>query len=137
MSTTALATSDPLLARSHGAILRGKLSLNLARLELTGDRLRVYQHSRWLTMFGLLGMLIARRSRGTIAIDLALTQIAALGRGKFGRNKKVLDLTSTDGATHRLMVDDYDAFTGRLREQVARHARLVDAGAEQWQVQAA
>lgn len=137
MTHAALVPTGSMIARSNGAILRGKLSLRLARLELTSDRLRVYQHSRWLMMFGLVGMLIARRSRGVLAIDLELTQIATLGRGAFGRNKKVLDLTTTDGAAHRIMVDDFDAFTGQLREQVARCARLVDAGAEQWHVQAA
>ena len=136
--TTALALTDQVLAKSNGGVLRGKFRMIFARLELGSDRLSVYQFNPWLASFGLIGFLLSRYVfKPKLAIDLPLGQIATLARGKFGLNKKILDLTTTDGTAHRLVIDDYDRFTSLLREQVARHAPLVDEGNERWRVQAA
>ena len=64
-------------------------------------------------------MLFARRAKGKLALSIDLAQIRSVARGKYGANKKILDVTVADGQTHRLMVDDFDRFGAALREQLA------------------
>jgi hypothetical protein len=64
-------------------------------------------------------MLLARRAKGKLALSIDLAQIRSVARGKYGVNKKILDVTVADGQTHRLMVDDFDRFAAALREQLA------------------
>ena len=74
-------------------------------------------------MFGALGAVLSRYSRGTHALDIELDRIASMDRGKFGFNKNILDVTLSDGTKHRLSVERYDEFTGQLREQMSRRGR--------------
>jgi hypothetical protein len=119
----------------HGAVIYGKLKLKLARFELESDRLVVYEHSRLLMGLGLIGAILSRVLRGKRTIDLPYTMIATLGRGKFGFNKKVLDVTTVEGQTYRFNMDDASA--SLVRARVAERAQLVETGAEKWQVLAA
>ena len=135
---TALTLAAPtVLATSSGGLFRGKFRMRFARIDLTTDRLQIHERNRWLASMGLLGFLLARWLAPKLVVDLPLAQIATLARGKFGLNKKILDLTATDGASYRLTITDYDAFTARLREQIALQARLLDDGEERWRVLAA
>src|SRR5688572_13058400 len=133
--SNALTVSDPVLARFHGGVIRGKLNAHYARFELEHDRLAVYQHSRFLVAFGLIGLLIMRRLKGRLVNVLEFSKIATIGRGKFGFNKKILDVTMADGTTHRFNLDDTSA--ARIRAQIGQRARLVEAGEERWNVLAA
>jgi hypothetical protein len=116
----------------QGAIIYGKLKLHYARFELEPGKIVVYQHPRWLMGFGLIGLLIARKSQGKRVLDLELSKIAVLGRGKFGLNKKVLEVTMLDGEQYRFNVDDEKA--ALIRNHVAAWSSLVEAGPEKWQV---
>src|SRR5262249_42290420 len=136
-NVNAITTTEPVLFESNGGRFQGKLRMFPGRFELTAARIVFYQRSIWWQMFGLIGVLLGRRSAGKPALDMEPTAIASPARGKFGLNKKILDLTLTDGSTVRLMIDTYDDFTARLREELAKRARLVDAGDERWQVVAA
>lgn len=120
MTSTALTTAPtPPLATTNGGLIAGKLNVRLGRLELTAHELRVMTPSRFFMMFGLIGMLLARRAKGKLALSIDLAQIRSVARGKYGVNKKILDVTVADGQTHRLMVDDFDRFAAALREQLA------------------
>lgn len=82
-------------------------------------------------MFGLIGILLGRRSKGTLALTVELARVRTVARGKYGVNKKVLDVTLDDGTCHRLLVDDFDRFGAALRDQLASR------GTATWQVGAA
>lgn len=132
-NVSAMTTSDPVLAQTGGGRFKGKLRMFFGRFELTGRELVFYQRSIWFQMFGLIGALLGRKSAGKRTIALELGQVRSLARGKFGLNKKILDVTMADGSAHRFAFDDYDDFTSHLRAQVGTHLRLVDAGDERWQ----
>jgi hypothetical protein len=132
--STAITVSDPVIARYNGAVIRSALNLRLARFDLERDRLVVHEASRWLAGFGLLGLLLARVFKGT-RTDIDFSRIAAVARGKFGLNKKILDVEMVDGTKYRLNISD--DFAGRIRSQLAQRANLIDAGNERWQVAAA
>lgn len=126
--TTALTTTDaPPLARTNGGLIAGKLNVRLGKVELTARELRVMTPSRFFMMFGLIGMLLARRSKGKLALSIDLARVRSVARGKYGVNKKILDITVDDGQTHRIMVDDFEAFADALRGQLA-------GGPATWQV---
>lgn len=135
MTSTALATtSDPILLNTSGGLIKGKLNVALGRLELTPRAIVFYERSRIWNMFGLIGALIATRLKGKRALDIELSSVKELTRTKFGFNKKILDVTLTDGTVHRVMVDKFDDFSSRLREQLAQRGRLESTGEERWAV---
>ncbi|MBK9031071.1 MAG: hypothetical protein IPL61_07005 [Myxococcales bacterium] len=129
MSSTALVATAPApLALSNGGLIAGKLNVRLGKVELTASELRVRTISRVYQMFGLIGMLLGRRAKGTLALTIDLGRVRTVARGKHGLNKKILDVTVDDGQTHRVIVDDFDRFGAALRDQLARQ------GAAAWQV---
>ena len=135
--TTALTTSTELvLATSNGGIFKSKLRMHFARFDLTATRIACYQKSSIWLAFGALGILISRYTAGKRTLELELGTVASIARGKHGFNKKILDVTMTDGAKHRLSIDRFDEFTAQLREQLGRHGAVVPAGADQWSVRA-
>ncbi len=120
MTSTALTTTTPApIARSHGGLIAGKLNVRLGKVELTASELRVMTISRAYQMFGLIGALLGRRAKGTLALTIDLGRVRTVARGKYGFNKKILDLTVEDGQTHRVMVEDFDRFGAALRDQLA------------------
>jgi hypothetical protein len=131
----AITTTESVLLQSRGGHIKGKLSVDLGRFDLTAQRIVFYKWSYWYRMFGLIGMLLAMRSRGTVALELELGQISGLARGKYGINKKVLDVT-VGGTTHRLTLDNYDAFAVAVRDAIAQRGRqVVQTGEEAWSIQ--
>ncbi len=116
----------------HAAIIRGKLALHLARIELEPGKIVVHQFSRWLMGFGLIGILIARKAQGKCIFALELSNIAVIGRGKFGLNKKVLEVTMFDGEHYRFSISDAKA--DLIRNHLAQWSQLVEAGPDKWQV---
>ncbi len=137
MTDTALTTTEPVLFETDGGHFKGKLRMYGGRFELTARQLIFYQRSYWFQMFGLIGALLGMKSKGKRALEIELRQIRGLARGKFGLNKKILDVTLADGSEVRLSIAKYDELTARLREQISLHAQLVDAGEERWQIVAA
>jgi hypothetical protein len=77
---------------------------------------------------------VSSAQEGTVTQALQSTEPVV---AEFGLNKRTLDVAMADGTKHRFMFDKYDAFTAELRSQIAKHAKLVDAGEERWQVVAA
>ena len=55
MSQSAIATTDPVVFQCSGGLIKGKLSVDLGRVELTGRYLVFYRKPFWTRMFGLLG----------------------------------------------------------------------------------
>lgn len=130
MSTALVTTAAPPLATSNGGLIAGKLNVRIGKVELTAGELTVRVMSRFYMMFGLIGMLLGRKSKGTVALAVDLARITAVARGKYGVNKKILDVTVDGGAVHRIMVDDFDRFAAALRDQLAAR------GTASWQVAA-
>jgi hypothetical protein len=116
----------------HGAIVHGGLKMHLARFELEPGKIVVYQHSWWLAGFGLLGLWISRKAQGKRVLDLELSKIAVIGRGKYGLNKKIVEITMTTGEQYRFNLGDDKA--ALIRNHVAQWNQLVEAGPEKWQV---
>lgn len=120
-ASNALATTaSSIIAASNGGRFKSKFRMYFGRLELTADRITYYEKSAVWLMFGALGMLLSRYAAGKRHTELELGRVATVTRGKHGFNKKILDIKTTDGATHRFMVDQYDAFIAALDEQLAR-----------------
>jgi hypothetical protein len=135
MTTHALTTTTaPVLVTTNGGLFKSKFRMHLGRFELTHDRIVYYQKSFFFMMFGALGLLLSRYSPGKRTLDIELSRIASLARGKHGFNKNILDLTLTDGSTHRLSLDRYDDFTAQLRDQLSRRAPLTATGDDKWAV---
>ncbi|MBX3158675.1 MAG: hypothetical protein KF773_22090 [Deltaproteobacteria bacterium] len=105
-----------ILFTSNGGLFRSKWRVHFGRYELTPTHLIWYQRSSFWLAFGALGMLLSRGTSGKRARDFELRAIAKAVRGKHGVNKKILDLTLTDGTTARLSVDKFDELVARLRE---------------------
>lgn len=116
--SNALVPVEPVLTTSNGGMFRSKWRLQFGRFELTSSRIIFYKRSNFWMMFGALGMLLSRGTSGKRALDLELSQIASAVRSKHGFNKNVLEVTMSDGTTHRLSVDKYDAFVAPLGDKV-------------------
>jgi hypothetical protein len=115
MTTQALAPAQVLVS-SNGGLFKSKFRMYFGRYELTPTHLVWYQRSNFWLMFGALGVLLSRGSSGKRARDFEVRAIAKAERGKHGFNKKVLDLTMTDGTSARITVDKFDELVTRLRE---------------------
>jgi hypothetical protein len=116
MNPQALSVVEPVLFQSNAGLFVSKRRMVFARVELTGTRIVVYKKSAVWTMFGLIGLLIAMKLPGKRALELEYAAIAKVARGKYGFNKKILDVTMQDGATHRLSIDHFDEVAARLRD---------------------
>ncbi len=137
MSTPqSLLVIDPVLSSSNGGVFKSKFRMLPGRFELTSSRIVFYKKSSFWMAFGLIGVLVLARLSGKRDREIELHRIAGLARGKYGFNKKILDLTLVDGATLRLTVDNFDEFSERLRAELARRATVTAAGPEQWRVSA-
>lgn len=130
----ALTTTTPALFQSSGGLIRGKLKVDLGRLELTSTGVVFYQRNKLFYLFGLLGALLAARTTGKRALEIPLGAVTGLARSKYGFNKKVVDVTLADGAVHRLTIDKFDDFMTRLREELGRTGRVESSGDERWTV---
>jgi hypothetical protein len=98
--------------------------MTFARIELTSTRLVVYKKSPIWAAFGVLGLLIARALPGKRGPELELSAIASVARGKYGFNKKILDVTMKDGTAYRLTVDRFDEMSARLRDLLGSGVRF-------------
>lgn len=121
MSNQSLVATDNILARSNGTLIKGKLNVQLGRYELTDSRIIFYGKSKAFMMFGALGALLAMLAKGKRALDIELDAVQSVERGKYGLNKKVLDITMADGTVHRLGIDKFDQLSAVLRDQLSRH----------------
>lgn len=132
MLSTALVPAAPTpLATSAGGLIISKLNVRLGKVELTAGELRVMAMSKFWMAFGVIGMLLGRKSKHKPVLTVDLGRVKAVARGKHGFNKKIFELTLEDGAVHRVMVDDFDRFGGVLRDQLAQR------GSAAWNVAAA
>jgi hypothetical protein len=106
----------PAIATSRGALIVSALRVHPGRWELTRHQLVFHQFSRWLGGLGLLGVFFMKYARGTKALELDLPKIATITRGRYGRNKRVMDVTMVDGTVHRIVVDNFDEVAARLHD---------------------
>src|SRR5258705_12451776 len=112
--TNALTNVDPVLAASRGLLIVAKLRVWQGRFELTREQLVFYRFPRWVTMFGLIGLLFARSIRGTRELELPLAKIATIVRGAYGLDKKGMNIKMVDGTVHRISVERFDELAARL-----------------------
>ena len=116
--TQALIVTEAVLFQTRGMLILGKLRVHPVRYELQSDRIVVWKQPRILLGLGVLGLLFAAKMRGKRHLDIDLSQIRRYARGKYGLNKRVLDVTLADGTTHRLIVDKFEPFVDGLSQQL-------------------
>ncbi len=85
--------------------------------------------------FGLLGAMINNLFPAKIDIDIPLTSITEIGRGKMGLKKDVLYIGTSDGKSYQF-TPHYDFWIIGLKEALeAQGATLVQSANERWNVQ--
>lgn len=85
--------------------------------------------------FGLLGALINNLFPTRTDIDIQLTSITEIGRGKWGLSKDVLYIGTMDGKSYNL-APNYDIWITALKEALQNQgATLVQSANERWNVQ--
>ena len=87
-------------------------------------------------MFGALGVLITRALRGKVDIDLPLSSITKLTRGKYRLSKNVLIIETTDGQSYMLLAK-FDPWFTAFRDVLQTRAgtTFVQTSDQQWAVQ--
>ncbi|HUQ05359.1 MAG TPA: hypothetical protein VM261_22810 [Kofleriaceae bacterium] len=118
MSTALSVTTEPVIATTNGGLFKSKLRMHFARFDLTSSRIVTYQKSSLWLAFGALGIIISRYTAGKRTLEIELSKVATIARGKHGFNKNILDVTMHDGAKHRLSLDRFDEFTAQLSGQI-------------------
>ena len=118
MSTALTTTTEPVIASTNGGLFKSKLRMHFARFDLTSSKIVTYQKSSIWLAFGALGILISRYTSGKRTLEIELSKVTTLARGKYGFNKNILDITMSDGAKHRLSLDRFDEFTAQLTGQI-------------------
>jgi hypothetical protein len=86
--------------------------------------------------FGLLGRLINQAFPWRVEIDIPLSSITVIGRGKMGLKKDVLYIETVDGKSYQFM-PDYQIWLSALQNalQTYNHATLTQSADERWTVQ--
>jgi hypothetical protein len=85
--------------------------------------------------FGLLGQFISGMFPEKIDIDIPLTTITEIGRGKMGLKKDVLYIGTMDGKSYNLM-PKYEAWIAGLKSVLeGQGATLTQIADERWSVQ--
>jgi hypothetical protein len=92
-------------------------------------------------VFGVIGMLLARRSAkkkaparalagGAGVTALPLTHLRSIRKGKHGLNKKILEITMSDGTVLKFAVkyDEWASEIARVARQLGRNAAPVNGG---------
>ncbi len=102
---------------------------------------RFYRQTRGYAVFnntlGLLGAAINQLFPLRTDVDIPLTSITAIGRGKMGLLKDVLYIGTADGKSYTFRTDEYQLWVAALTEalQTYRKATVVQSGDERWSVQ--
>lgn len=86
---------------------------------------------------GLLGAGINQLFPLRTDVDIPLTSITAIGRGKMGLLKDVLYIGTADGKSYNFKTADYQLWIAALTEalQTHRKATVAQSGDERWSVQ--
>ena len=85
--------------------------------------------------FGVLGSLINNMLPAKTDIDIPLSMITEIGRGKMGMKKDVLYIGTMDGKSYQL-TPHYDFWIAGLKEALeSQGATLVQSANERWSVQ--
>lgn len=85
--------------------------------------------------FGLLGSLINNMFPAKTDIDIPLSTITAIGRGKMGLKKDVLAIEVADGKSYQF-TPNYQSWCTALKSALeSQGATLIQAGDERWSVQ--
>ncbi len=85
--------------------------------------------------FGLLGNVINNMFPAKTEIDIPLSSISEIGRGKMGMKKDVLYIGTVDGKSYQF-TPNYDFWLTGLKDALQRQgATLVQSADERWKVQ--
>ncbi len=85
--------------------------------------------------FGLLGNMINNMFPAKTEIDIPLSSISEIGRGKMGMKKDVLYIGTVDGKSYQF-TPNYDFWLTGLKDALQRQgATLVQSADERWKVQ--
>ena len=118
-----------LLTLKGGLWKRGEAALTTERFsrKVRGSALLSYS-------FGALGVLINSLFPAKTDIDIPLTSITVIGRGKMGLKKDVLFIETADGKSYQL-TPNYDYwFTGLKQALESQGATLTQSTDERWTI---
>lgn len=99
--------------------LQSKINMMQGNLYLTPTKLILEAHKTGVSGLGILGSLLKRKVESkTYGFDLDLKQIKKVTQGKQGLQKNVLEITSNQDETYRIIVKDYTNWESSLTEQM-------------------
>lgn len=106
-------------------LLRSKVKAIESKAYLTPQRLVVksVKPNKVAGMFGLLGGLIylfQEKKYEIVQLNIELKEITEAKQGKFGINKNVLEVTTSAGETHIILVDNYPSWQEALNSAMAQ-----------------
>lgn len=90
----------------------------------------------WLGLFGLLGGLVRMSLPVQVKVDIPLTSITAIGRGKIGLIRDVFFMETNTGKKYQFRFE-YQSWIDTLKEVLQRQAgvTLTQSDKERWEVQ--
>ncbi len=95
--------------------LKSSMNLLQGTLYLTPNRILLNAHKTGVGGFGILGSILKRKVESTnYGFDLTFEEIKAINRGKHGIQKNVLEITSNDDITYRIMVKNFDEWSDAI-----------------------
>ena len=102
---------------------------------LTNERFVQLARPNMMMWFGLLGVLIASiLTKPKVQVDFPLSAIQMTKHGKIGFNNNIMDITTTDGQQHRLMLKWDEWFTSFQQALAGAKFKLTDNGDKSWTV---
>ena len=99
-NTDFLHEGEHIALEDFGSYVKGAFNNKVGRLVLTNQRLVLFSALPWLALFGLLGLLMEKKSKSKPKVDITLSNISSVEPTKYGINKKVFKLTMNDGSEH-------------------------------------
>jgi hypothetical protein len=136
MAKIDVAANEQVLMQAPLATLHAGLWQNGTGVLTTERFMRRSQGYKILSAFGVIGTLINQAlPPGPVDIDIPLSSITTIGRGKLGLLKDVLLIVTSEGKTYQL-TPRYESWIAPLQNALQQysHATLVPDGAEKWQV---
>ena len=125
---------QPVLYESLGTHFPSKFRGVHGRIKLTRNSIVFYRISPLFMLFGLIGALLARSSKGKPTLSIKLANIRSFERQRQGLTTKVLCFKLANGTEHRLKIEKFNPFLAQLTNRLSSVRELRDLGGNRWAV---
>lgn len=90
----------------------------------------------WLGLFGLLGILVRAALPMKVKVDIPLSSITAIGRGRMGMRHNVFFIETREGKKYQFLFE-YQLWLDALKDTLQKQTgtMLVQTDQERWEVQ--